>query len=177
MITLYQNNYINLEDKYLAHLSSEINYEEYIIYPEEKRRVDQFNNVVRIKKKIIEANLKMRFIFQENQLIKFINILVNDVEELNEKLIERKLDEEKILMEQKLKEKEKKEKKLYKDTYEKTNSNLNKFNNMLAEKEKKKKEREKELNNLTYIELKRLLEKNQNAQDIKKILEKREFFK
>ena len=174
LITLYQNNYINLEDKYLAHLSSEINYEEYNIYPEDKRRVDQFNNVVRIKKKIIEANLKMRFIFQENQLIKFINILVNDVEELNEKLIERKLDEEKILMEQKLKEKEKKEKKLYKDTYEKTNSNLNKFNNMLAEKEKKKKEREKELNNLTYIELKRLLEKNQNAQDIKKILEKRE---
>jgi hypothetical protein len=44
---------------------------------------------------------------------------------------------------------------------------------MLAEKEKKKKEKEKELNNLTYIELKRLLEKV-NSPDIKKIVEKRE---
>ena len=173
LITLYSQNYINLEDKYLAHLSSEINYKEYNITPEEKRRVDQFNNVVRIKKKIIEKNLKMRFIFQENQLIKFINTLVHDVEVLHEKLIERQLSEEKKLMEQKLKEKEKKEKKLYQDTYEKTNVNLSKYNMMLAEKEKKKKEKEKELNNLTYVELKRLVEKVNNP-DIKKIVEKRE---
>ena len=44
---------------------------------------------------------------------------------------------------------------------------------MLAEKEKKKKEKEKELNNLTYVELKRLVEKVNNP-EIKKIVEKRE---
>jgi hypothetical protein len=76
-------------------------------------------------------------------------------------------------MEQNLKEKEKKEKKLYQDTYEKTNVNLSKYNMMLAEKERKKKEKEKELNNLTYIELKRLVEKVNNP-EIKKIVEKRE---
>ena len=173
LVTLYQHNYLNIEDKYLVHLSSEISYEEYNITPEDKKRVDQFNNVVRLKKKIIEKNLKMRFIFQENQLIKFINTLVNDVEVLHDKLIERKLNEEKKLMEQNLKEKEKKEKKLYQDTYEKTNVNLSKYNMMLAEKERKKKEKEKELNNLTYIELKRLVEKVNNP-EIKKIVEKRE---
>ena len=172
LINLYQNNYINIEDKYLAHLSSEISYEEYNITQEDQKRVDQFNNVVRIKKKILEAHLKMRYIFQENQLIKFINILINDVEELQEKLLERKLNEERALMEEKLKEKEKKEKRLYQDNY---NVNSYKYNNIQAEKEKKKKkEREKELNKLSYVELKKLSEKVTNNPDIKKLIEKRE---
>ena len=174
LITLYQNNYINIEDKYLAHLSKEISYEDFNIYPEEKKRVDQFNNVVKIKKKILETHLKMRFILQESQLIKFVSVLVNNVEELHEKIKERNYNEQKILQEQRLKEKEKKEKRLYQDNYEKSNSNSNKYNSIQAEKEKKKKEREKELNNLSYVDLKKLLEKVQNNTDIKKIIEKRE---
>ena len=174
LITLYQNNYINIEDKYLAHLSKEINYDEYNIPPEDKKRVDQFNNVVKIKKKILEANLKMRFIFHENQILNFINILINDVEELYEKLKERNYNEERILIEQKLKEKEKKEKRLYQDNYEQSNINLNKYNSIQAEKEKKKRDKEKELYNLSYVDLKKLLEKVPNNPDIKKIIEKRE---
>ena len=174
LITIYQNNYINIEDKYLAHLSKEINYEEYNVYPEELKRIQQFNNVVRMKKKILEQNLKMRYIFQESQLIKFVNILVKDVEELYEKIKEKNYKEEKILMEQKIKEKEKKEKRLHEDSYEKYNINSNKFNNIQAEKEKKKKEKEKELNNLTYVELKKHLEKSPNNADLKKKIENRE---
>ena len=114
----------------------------------------------------------MRFIFQESQLIKFINILINDVEELQEKLLERKLNEERALIEEKLKEKEKKEKRLYQDNY---NVNSYKYNSIQAEKEKKKKkEKEKELNKLSYIELKKLSEKMTNNPDIKKLIEKRE---
>ena len=167
LISLYQNNYINIEDKYLAHLSKEINYSDYIIEPQDKRRVDQFNNVVRIKKKILETNLKMRYIFQESQLIKFVNILINNVEELDEKLKERQYNEEKILMEQK--EKEKKEKSLYQDNYDKSNS---KHNNMQAEKEKKKKEKEeeKDLSNLPFTELKKNYDK---FPEIKTIMEQR----
>ena len=127
-----------------------------------------------MKKKILEQNLKMRFIFQESQLIKFVNILVKDVEGLYEKIKEKNYKEEKILMEQKLKEKEKKEKRLHEDSYEKYNINSNKFNNIQAEKEKKKKEKEKELNNLTYVELKKHLEKSPNNADLKKKIENRE---
>ena len=173
LITIYQNNYINIEDKYMAHISKEINYQEYNLYPEELKRIEQFNNVVRIKKKVLEQNLKMRYVFQESQLVKFVNILVNDVEELYEKIKEKNYNEEKILIEQKLKEKEKNEKRLYQDIYEKSNINLTKYNNIQAEKEKKKREKEKELNNISYIELKKLFEKEPNS-DIKKIIEKRE---
>ena len=175
LITLYQDNYINIEDKYLAHLSKEISYKDYNIDAEEKKRVDQFNNVVRIKKKILESNLKMRYIFQESQLVKFINLLINNVEELYEQVKERNYMEEKNLNEEKLKEKENKEKRLFQDSYyEKSNMNSNKYNTMQAEKEKKRKEREKKLNNLPYIELKKLFERDPNDEDISKIIYKRE---
>ena len=174
LLNLYQNNYLNIEDKYLAHLSNEMHYEGKKIEEEDKKRVDEFNNIVKFKQKILQSYLKMRYVLQENQLIKFIDILIRDVGELQKKLLERKENEERILMEERLKEKEKKEKGIYEYNYGKNNTNYYKHNNIQAEKERKKKEKEKELielNNLSYIELKKRYPENP---DVKKIIEKRE---
>ena len=74
--------YINIEDKYLSHLNKKIDYKDYDITNEDKQRVDQFNCIVDIKKNILEKYLKLMFILYEEQLISFINILINNVEEL-----------------------------------------------------------------------------------------------
>ena len=98
LIYLYQCNYINIEDKYLSHLKKTIDYKDYDINPEDKQRVDQFNCIVNIKKNILENYLKMRFILHEEQLISFINILLNDVEELRDKLLEREYIRFKLIL-------------------------------------------------------------------------------
>ena len=89
LLYLYQCNYINIEDKYLSHLNKKIDYKDYDITNEDKQRVDQFNCIVDIKKNILEKYLKLRFILYEEQLISFINILINNVEDLQDKLLER----------------------------------------------------------------------------------------
>ena len=173
LIQIYQCNYINIEDKYLSHLNKTIDYKDYDINPEDKQRVDQFNCIVNIKKNIIEKYLKMRFILHEEQLVSFINILIDDVEELQEKLLEREYNERKLLMEQKEKEKEQKEKKLKQETEIKFKK---KRDETQIEKEKKKKEYEEKLKSLSFYDLKKLLENNPNNADIEKIIEKRETY-
>ena len=171
LLQIYQYNYINIEDKYLSHLNKTIDYKNYDINPEDKQRVDQFNCIVNIKKNIIEKYLKMRFILQEEQLIHFINLLIDDVEDLQEKLRERANNERKLLMEQKEKEKEQKEKKLKQENDKKFKK---KRDETQIEKEKKKKEYEEKLKSLPFYELKKLLENNPNNADVEKVMEKRE---
>ena len=171
LLQIYQYNYINIEDKYLSHLNKTIDYKNYDINPEDKQRVDQFNCIVNIKKNIIEKYLKMRFILHEEQLIHFINLLIDDVEDLQEKLRERANNERKLLMEQKEKEKEQKEKKLKQENDKKFKK---KRDETQIEKEKKKKEYEEKLKSLPFYELKKLLENNPNNADVEKVMEKRE---
>ena len=172
LINLYQNNILNIEDKYLAHLSNEISYEGYRIEEEDKKKVDEFNILVRNKNKILQFIFKMRFIFQENQLNAFINTLINDVGKLQEKLLEKKENEKRILNEEKLEDKEKKEKKYYQYSFENNNLNYQKTIDIQTEKEKKRKEKEKKiLNSLSYAELKA---KEWNNSEIRKMIEKRE---
>ena len=172
LIYLYQSNYINIEEKYLSHLNQTIDYKDYDINPEDKQRVDQFNSIVNVKKKILEKNLKMRFIIHEEQLISFIELLINNVEKLEILLINRE-KEEKLLKEQEKeqKEKEQKEKKLKQENEKKSKK---KKDDSQIEKEKKRKEYIEKLKNMTYYELKNSFEKNQNNIDIQKIKEKRE---
>ena len=51
-----------------------------------------------MKKNILESYLKMRFILQEEQLIYFINTLINNVEVLQDKLIDREYNEKNCLI-------------------------------------------------------------------------------
>jgi hypothetical protein len=171
LIYLYQCNYINIEDKYLSHLKKTIDYKDYDINPEDKQRVDQFNCIVNIKKNILENYLKMRFILHEEQLISFINILLNDVEELRDKLLEREYNERKKLEEQKEKEKEQKEKKLKQETEKKFKK---KRDETQIEKEKKKKEHEEKLKSMSFYDLKKLLENNPNDIEAQNAIQKRE---
>ena len=113
----------------------------------------------------------MRFILHEEQLIHFINLLIDDVEDLQEKLRERANNERKLLMEQKEKEKEQKEKKLKQENDKKFKK---KRDETQIEKEKKKKEYEEKLKSLPFYELKKLLENNPNNADVEKVMEKRE---
>ena len=66
-----------------------MDYKDCEIKPERKLRVDQFNCFVNIKKNILESYIKLRLILYEEQLAKFIENLVNEVEELQINLIER----------------------------------------------------------------------------------------
>ena len=171
LLYLYQCNYINIEDKYLSHLNKKIDYKDYDITNEDKQRVDQFNCIVDIKKNILEKYLKLRFILYEEQLISFINILINNVEDLQDKLLEREYNEKKLLIEQKQKEKEQKEKKLKQEIEKKIKR---KKDDSQIEKERKKKEYEEKLKNMSYYELKKLFENNPINVDIQKIIQKRE---
>ena len=171
LLYLYQCNYINIEDKYLSHLKKTIDYKDYDINPEDKQRVDQFNCIVNIKKNILEKYLKMKFILHEEQLISFINILINDVEELQDKLLEKEYNERKKLEEQKEKEKEQKEKKLKQENEKKFKK---KKDETQIEKEKKKKEYEEKLKSMSFYDLKKLLENNPNDIDVQNAIQKRE---
>ena len=169
LINLYQCNYINIEDKYLSHLSKTMDYKDCEIKPERKLRVDQFNCFVNIKKNILESYIKLRFILYEEQLAKFIENLVNEVEELQINLIEREEREKELLLKQKQKEKEQKEKILKLETEKKSKK---KKDEARLEEERKKKEYEENLKTKTYYEL--ILENNNNNSDVKELMKKRE---
>jgi hypothetical protein len=49
-----------------------MHYEGKKIEEEDKKRVDEFNNIVKFKQKILQSYLKMRFVLQENQLIIYL---------------------------------------------------------------------------------------------------------
>ena len=172
LIYLYQCNYINIEEKYFPHLNKTIDYKNYDINPEDQQRVDQFNCIVNIKKNIIEKYLKMRIIIHEEQLINFINTLLNDVDELQDKLEEKEYNEKRLLKEQMEKEKEQKEKNL-KQENEKIFKKKRDENQI--EKEKKKKEDEEKIKRMHYYELKKLLESNpNNIEEVQMLVKKKE---
>ena len=174
-VNLYQYNFINIEDKYLSHLNKTIDYKNYDIDPEDKKRVDQFNCIVRIKKNILEKYLKMKFILYEEQLISFIEKLFKNIEILKDKLIEKEIREKNLLKEKELKEKEEKEekeKKLKQESEKK--GNKKKKDDPLLEEEKKKKTEQEILKNMSYYELKKLPENNPYYSFAKELIENKE---
>ena len=152
---LYQYNYLNIEDKYLSHLNKPFDYSNYIIKNVDKERVDQFNAFVKNKKNILEKFIKLRIILQEDKLIDFINILIEDTKKLYNQLIEKKNPKNKEI--------EPKEKKQEPEPDKKSKKKRDKLQ---IEKEKKEREQEKKeeeerekyiqkLKHLKYYELKK----------------------
>ena len=171
-VNLYQYNFINIEDKYLSHLNKTIDYKNYDIEPEEKKRVDQFNCIVGIKKNILEKYLKMKYILYEEQLISFIEKLFKNIEILKDKLIEKENREKNLLKEQEQKEKEQKEMKLKQEIEKK--GNKKKKEDPLLEEEKKKKLEQERLKNMSYYELKKIPENNPYYSFAKELIENKE---
>ena len=154
---LYQYNYLKIEDKYLSHLNIAFDYNNFKIKNEDKERVDQFNCFGKDKKNILKKFIKLRFVIQEDKLVSFIKILIEDTKQLHRELIEK--NNPKI----KIKEIEHKEKKSEPESDKKSKKKRDKS---AIEKEKKEKEQEKQeeeernrykekLKHLKYYELKK----------------------
>ena len=172
LISLYQYNYINIDDKYLSHLNNTIDYKGYDINKEDKKRVDIFNFIVGIKKNILEKYLKMRFIIHEELLLDFIEILIKNVQGLENRLLEREYQRKKLIeQEENEKEKEQKEKKLKLENEKKSKK---KIIESQIENEKKKKEDEEKLKNMSYYELRKFLEGDPNNSDALKLIQQKE---
>ena len=172
LISLYQYNYINIDDKYLSHLNNTIDYKGYDINKEDKKRVDIFNFIVGIKKNILEKYLKMRFIIHEELLLDFTEILIKNVQGLENQLLEREYQRKKLIeQEENEKEKEQKEKKLKLENEKKSKK---KIIESQIENEKKKKEDEEKLKNMSYYELRKFLEGDPNNSDALKLIQQKE---
>ena len=108
MLNMYKDIYLNLEDKYMKHLSDVIHYENYHISPEMQSRVDDFNKVVVMKKKLLEKYMKVRYVVDEETFNQLIQCLFNDIEILKRELIE-KAEREEEEKKQQIKEENEKE--------------------------------------------------------------------
>ena len=165
-IEMYRNQYLNIEDKYMSHISSKISYENYKISPQDKIFVDHFNNIVLVKKQLIQRYIELRLIIEKNDLDIYINKILKEIEVLKELLNNKKEQEIIDEIEKTKKEKEDKEKTKFFENLEK-NSNKIKDKNILNE---KRKFQEK---NILYIYSYGYL-REQNDPDLIKIRNKRE---
>ena len=165
-IDMYKYQYLNIEDKYMAHISSKINYDNYKITYEDKLKVDNFNNIVSVKKQLIQRNIKLRLIFEKNNLDIFINKMLKEIETLKTLLLNKK--EEELLDEIEKSKKEKEERENTK-LFENLERNSNKINNSNNIHEKKRFLDKNNLYSYSYSYL-----REQNEPDLIKIRNKRE---
>lgn len=93
ILNLYKDIYLNLEDKYMKHLSDIIKYENYHISKSMQNRVDAFNKVVLMKKKLLEKKIKVRIITDEENFTQILSTLFKDINTLNKELSEKEEQE------------------------------------------------------------------------------------
>ena len=166
-LNLYKDYYLNLEDKYFRHLTDKIKYENFNISKQDKYRVDIFNNIVKVKNKIIFNFIQLKLIYSENEIIDFFKILLKDIEELKNQ------SNKKILFQQQ----EEKDKNNEKDieiniSHNKPfKSNINKSN----EKNINNKKEEFNENNYTYSELLNIKKNHPHKLKLEKLKIKKEF--
>ena len=129
-IDMYKYQYLNIEDKYMAHISSKINYDNYKITYEDKLKVDNFNNIVSVKKQLIQRNIKLRLIFEKNNLDIFINKMLKEIETLKTLLLNKKEEELLDEIEKSKKEKEERENTKLFENLERNSNKINYSNNI-----------------------------------------------
>ena len=129
-IDMYKYQYLNIEDKYMAHISSKINYDNYKITYEDKLKVDNFNNIVSVKKQLIQRNIKLRLIFEKNNLDIFINKMLKEIETLKTLLLNKKDEELLDEIEKSKKEKEERENTKLFENLERNSYKINNSNNI-----------------------------------------------
>ena len=93
ILNLFKDIYLNLEDKYMKHLSDIIKYENYHISKSMQNRVDTFNKFVLMKKKLLEKKIKVRIITDEETLGQILVTLFKDITILNKELLEKEEQE------------------------------------------------------------------------------------
>ena len=165
-IDMYKYQYLNIEDKYMAHISSKINYDNYKITYEDKLKVDNFNNIVSVKKQLIQRNIKLRLINEKNNLDIFINKMLKEIETLKTLLLNKKEEELLDEIEKSKKEKEERENTKLFENLERNSYKINNSNNI------HEKKRFLDKNNLYSYSYSYLRE--QNEPDLIKIRNKRE---
>ena len=165
-IDMYKYQYLNIEDKYMSHISSKINYDNYKITYEDKLKVDNFNNIVSVKKQLIQRNIKLILIFEKNNLDIFINKMLKEIETLKTLLLNKKENELLDEIEKSKKEKEERENNKWFENLERNSYKINNSNNI------HEKKRFLDKNNLYSYSYSYLRE--QNEPDLIKIRNKRE---
>ena len=150
----------------ISHISSKINYDNYKITYEDKLKVDNFNNIVSVKKQLIQRNIKLRLIFEKNNLDIFINKMLKEIETLKTLLLNKKEEELLDEIEKSKKEKEERENTKLFENLERNSYKINNSNNI------HEKKRFLDKNNLYSYSYSYLRE--QNEPDLIKIRNKRE---